>query len=94
MLIEVNVVNGDGLIIENYIAREEDALHDNWIIVPIPEGLFTPMWDFENKKWIEGLSPDEVKHKRNEINDFNSRVTDEEMNAIAIMELTQMVLGR
>lgn len=94
MLIEANVVNDEGTIIECYMVRKEDAIHDNWITEPIPEGLFEPTWNFQQKKWVEGLKPEIVELKKREINEFNKRISDEELNAIAIMELTQIVLGR
>lgn len=32
---------------------------------PVPPGLYQPRWDFKNKKWIEGLSAEEIKNIQN-----------------------------
>ncbi|MBM7605977.1 hypothetical protein JOC75_004005 [Metabacillus crassostreae] len=55
--------------------------------------LFSPKFDEELDEWIEGLSPEEVQLCLIEIEKQQNVTGPEEMNAMAIMELTNLILG-
>ncbi|KAA0560771.1 hypothetical protein F0342_21665 [Bacillus sp. CH30_1T] len=55
--------------------------------------IFKPKYDFESNTWIEGLDPVKLQNKLQFIEKQEKTPTDEELNAVAIMELTQLVLG-
>ena len=74
----------------------KEALENGRKLITLPwkEPLFQPKYDFETDTWVEGLSAEETAQRELEIEQFNNRIPDEEMNAIAIMELSQIVLSK
>ena len=69
---EVFEVDNEGNIIENYSwdAYEiNKAIDDGKYIVQHGwhnKRLFNPVWDFEQEKWVEGLSDEEVQQREQE----------------------------
>lgn len=60
--------------------------------------LFKPKFNFELNDWVEGLSPEEIAERESEINnppisEIEQLKKGNEMNAIAILELTSFILG-
>lgn len=62
--------------------------------------FFDPKWDFELEDWVEGLPPEEVIAREEELQNqtqdpltFQKLNEENEMNALAIMELAQISLG-
>lgn len=66
----------------------------NIITEPWQESFFEHKYDFKTNTWVEGLTPEEVAQRHKALEEFNNRIPDEEMNAIAIMELSQIVLSK
>ena len=66
--IEVFEVDDNGKIIENYLwdAYEiNDAIDEGKNIIQHgwQDRLFEPRYDFEQEKWVEGLSEEEVRQR-------------------------------
>ncbi|MDQ0228406.1 hypothetical protein [Metabacillus niabensis] len=87
------VVDEQGYIIEYILVLPYDVLERNVIKVIWNQRLFVSKWDFENSLWIEGLTPEEVAIREQEINDQKQQIPDEEMNGMAILELSNIILG-
>ncbi|MEH7236748.1 hypothetical protein [Bacillus sp. JJ1562] len=86
-------VNEQGQSIEVLSEYEESEF-----VVPGWEGsLCLPIYDFELKQWKEGLSPEELDQRRQELNvqplSLEQVQAENELNALAIMELAEMILG-
>lgn len=105
---DVYIVNEDGFWVDTYSSRKPfDADPDLIITKPWKEGIFTPKFDFQNGEWVEGLSTEEITlQKEKALNDAkpvptieklqieNEKLRSEsEMNALAIMELAEIILG-
>lgn len=93
------VVDDDGNYLDEVVIPETDEIGNP---LPVPPNhftpnytkrLFTPKWDFELGEWVEGLTPEEVAERETEINKVGNRPTDEDINAMAIMELTALLMG-
>lgn len=87
------VIDEQGYITEYILVLPYDVLERNIIKESWTQRLFVPRWDYENSVWIEGLSPEEVAIREQEINNQNQQIPDEEMNAMAILELSNIILG-
>lgn len=87
------VVDEQGYIIEYILVLPYDVLERNVIKESWNQRLFVPKWDYENSLWIEGLSPEEVAIREQEINDQKQQIPGEEMNGMAILELSNIILG-
>lgn len=87
------VIDEQGYITEYILVLPYDVLQKNIIKESWIQRLFVPRWDYENSLWIEGLSPEEVAIREQEIDDQKQQITDEEMNAMAILELSNIILG-
>lgn len=60
MIILANVIDEDGFIIEPIVVLTMDVLQKHEIKDIVPEGLYTPKWDYSSKNWVEGASLNEV----------------------------------
>ncbi|WP_054859147.1 hypothetical protein [Gracilibacillus sp. JCM 18860] len=94
---EVFEVDGQGFIIENYPYSEKEIQNaiDNGKSI-ITKGwqdlrLFKPKWDFETEQWIEGLTSEEIAEREALIAEQQSVLPDQDLNAIALMELASTV---
>ncbi|MGN7938495.1 hypothetical protein [Metabacillus sp. 22489] len=87
------VVDEQGYISEYILVLPYDVLERNVIKESWNQRLFVPKWDYENSLWIEGLSPEEVAIREQEINDQKQQIPGEEMNGMAILELSNIILG-
>ncbi|MGG1598021.1 hypothetical protein [Paenibacillus naphthalenovorans] len=72
LFVETTLVNdeltGVSEIIEKTIEDSEETekvILGYQVAVQVPEGLHLPKWDFENEKWIEGLTPEEIEQRKN-----------------------------
>ncbi|NBJ71350.1 MULTISPECIES: hypothetical protein [Clostridia] len=95
---EVIEVDAEGEIIDNHLMDSDEineAVNEGRFIVKNgwTNRLFHPKFDHLSKKWVEGLTVEEIKNKQIEIEDQHSKPLDGEMNAIALMELTESILG-
>ena len=60
-------IDENGLFVEDVILEEQPMIEQEGIMkldpryidVPVPSGFFHPRWD--GKKWVEGLSEEEIK---------------------------------
>ena len=103
--IEVYEVSDDGSIIENYLwdAYEiNEAISEGRYIIQFgwQDRLFEPRWGFEQEKWVEGLSNEEVRQREQEIIERENEPTEleklkqeNEMLAMAVMELSTFMLN-
>lgn len=92
-------VDGSGDVIDFFVMSESEIaspmesgrriIREGWH----SQRIFKPKYDFESNAWIEGLDPVELQNKLQLIEEQENTPTDEELNAIAIMELSQLVLG-
>lgn len=87
------VVDEQGYIIEYILVLPYDVLERNVIKESWTQRLFVPKWDYVNSLWVEGLTPDEVAIREQEINEQKQQIPDEEMNGMAILELSNIILG-
>ncbi len=94
------VVDEEGYETDTVIWNVEED--ENGEIIPTPSNyvppndskrLFRPKWNYDLQEWEEGMSPEEVAEKETEIDQEQNKPSDDEMNAIAIMELTELILG-
>lgn len=92
-LIEYKVVNPEGSVINTVLLPENQTAPENHFLPWGDRGFFMPKWDFERGDWIETLTAEEIAVKEQEIIEYQSQPSAEEMNAMAIMELTNLVLG-
>ena len=44
---------------------QEVPIDDTVVFVPLPKGIYTPIWDFSEKVWKEGLSQEEIDQIKN-----------------------------
>lgn len=64
MIVQANVVDSDGFIIEPIVVGIYDVLQVNVIKLVVQEGLYIPRWDYESKEWIEGAELDYIEHTK------------------------------
>lgn len=73
-------------------------------IHPYDNGFFTPRWDFNKNIWVEGLSEIELLDRNAELEtqqshpfstneSVNALKVENEMNALSILELSNLLLG-
>lgn len=63
MLIEANIIDEYGYIVEPVVVKETDVLEANLIKEPVPPLLYKPRWT-ENG-WVEGATEEYIKHENN-----------------------------
>lgn len=104
----VHVVDDDGHIVERYPSNIKLDVDPKYIITKKWEDvIFRPRFDWDLNDWVEGLTPAEVVVRKEKalnqaqvptleslIEENKNLKEESKMNAIAIMELAQMVLGR
>lgn len=104
-LIDIFEVNENGEVIENYswdAYQINEALDEGRYIVQQgwqDKRLFSPVWDFESGDWVEGLSEIELHQRELEIieqenqpNEYEQLKQENEMLAMAVMELSSFML--
>ncbi|KEZ51328.1 hypothetical protein [Metabacillus indicus] len=92
-MLEYIIVDSDGKIIDSVLLQDYEPVPENHVKPWGDRGFFEPKWDFERGDWIEGLVSDEVERKRNENLASQRDPGPEEMNSMAILELTNMIFG-
>ncbi len=50
---------------EMTLSETEEVLTGYIVAEKVPEGLFTPRWDFSNSMWIEGMEQEQIDEIRN-----------------------------
>lgn len=86
-------IDENGLYLEPVKFEGED-MPDNLIIEPVPQGFQHPKWD--DGKWVEGLSVEEIEARKNtpqESSEIEQLKQENEMNALAIMELAEIIMN-
>ncbi|MBO0962933.1 hypothetical protein J1P26_24995 [Neobacillus sp. MM2021_6] len=94
MIEQVSIVDDQGNYLEPLLVFPYDVLPVNLVRDPVPEGLYQPRWD--GAKWVEGLSEDELRNRQLQnipISEIDKIREESQMNALAIMELTELLLG-
>lgn len=93
-----NVVEVDehGDIIEYYLMNDEEIKNarneGRYIITKTFEGLYQPKYDFEQEKWIEGATQEEIDNIKNqqpepnEIERIKQHLTNTENALLSIMD--------
>ena len=67
-MIEIFEVDKNGHIIENYLHDEKLTLPEgSFVVERLPVGIHRPKWDFENKKWIDEITEEELREVRNRV---------------------------
>ncbi|WP_191556454.1 hypothetical protein [Metabacillus idriensis] len=92
-MLEYIIVDSAGKIIDSVLLSDNQSVPENHVKPWGDQGFFEPKWDFERGDWIEGLTPEEVERKRNENLASLADPGPEEMNSMAILELTKMIFG-
>lgn len=64
MIVQANLLDSDGFIIEPVVVSIYDVLQVNVIKKAVREGLCKPKWDYKSLQWVEGATDEYV----NEIN--------------------------
>lgn len=97
MIIQANLVDGDGFIIEPVIVNDMDVLPVNLIRKPVPEGLYIPRW--LNNEWVDDANDDykqkvdnpvkeltEMELLKKENDDLKRRLESVEMATLSLMD--------
>lgn len=86
---QVFELNEDGTIKEVLLMSDEEIENTDKLIVMEgwQDGLFEPRWDFEEEKWVEGLSDEEVERRLKEIELQQNKPSESDMLTLAILEL-------
>jgi hypothetical protein len=92
-LIEYKVVNDQGEVIETVLLPDDQSVPENHFRSWGNRGFFVPIWDFEKSEWIESLTAEEIAAIKEEIADSQNQITADEMNGIAILELSNLIFG-
>lgn len=96
-LISVIEVDGEGNILEYYLMSDEEineAIAKGRHIITKDWGdkrMFKPRYDFSTNQWIESLTDEEIEELE-ERNKHEIRLSDSELNAVAIMELGKLIM--
>lgn len=92
---QVFELNEDGSIKEVLLMSDEEIENTDKLIITESwqDGLFEPKWDFEQEKWVEGLSNEEVEQRLKEIELQQNKPSESDMLALAIMELGQLIIN-
>lgn len=86
-------VDQEGMIIEYLLMNNEEieqARKNGRLIIEQgwnDQTFFEPKWDFVNEEWVEGLSDEEVQKREQEIIEQQSKLSEADMQALAILEL-------
>ena len=93
---QVFELNEDGTIKETLLMSDEEIKESNKIIVTESwqDGLFEPKWDFEQEKWIEGLSNEEVEQRLKEIELQRNKPSEQERIEALESALLELILER
>lgn len=86
---QVFELNEDGTLKDIFLMSDEEIENTDKIIVTESwqDGLFEPKWDFEQEKWVEGLSNEEVEQRLKEIELKQNKPSESDMLTLAILEL-------
>lgn len=88
------VVDDDGYEVDTVLFKVDDnPLPENYVPPNTEKRLFEPKWDFDKQEWTEGLSENEVAEKEAAIEKEQNKFSDEEMSALAILELGKLLMG-
>lgn len=60
MIVQANLLDSNGFIIEPVVVFVYDVLEVNVIKEVVPEGMYTPRWDYESKTWVESVTLNEL----------------------------------
>lgn len=60
MIVQANLLDSNGFIIEPVVVFVYDVLEVNVIKEVVPEGIYTPRWDYETKTWVESVTLSEL----------------------------------
>lgn len=87
-------IDKNGFFIEQVELKEDEPLLE-FIVLKGWEGkmLFKPKFDSDLDDWVEGLPDEEVSKLQAILQEQQNQISPEDMNAMAIMELTEMILG-
>ena len=103
--IEVFEVDKQGNLLESYIwdAYEIDnAIAEGKIIIQHGWGgsMYEPTWDFKKQEWVHGISEEEIQRREqdrlnqdNQPSELEVAKKENEMLAMAVMELSSFLLG-
>lgn len=107
MIVQANILDNNGFIIEPVVVFVYDVLQVNVVKEVVPEGLYIPKWNYETLQWSEGATEEQIKKIVDEqatAESFNEGVIasllaenkrlreSTEMQGMAILELAEMML--
>jgi len=84
------VVDENGFIVDSVTFEEEEEfeIQPNWISELVPN-FYKPKWDFEQKKWIEGATQeeiDEIENRHRSGVSLKQQLTNTENTLLSIMD--------
>ncbi|MBO0962386.1 hypothetical protein J1P26_22040 [Neobacillus sp. MM2021_6] len=85
----------------NELGKPIDVLESNedkdpMVLEGWTDSFYDPMYDFENETWFEGMSEEEIdliKNTQQQPSELETIKQESQLNAMAIMELTELLLG-
>lgn len=93
-MVTVILIDEEGFFVEPVSLEEGGEIPSNVILSDWgSKRLFKPKFDTQLGEWVEGLSPDELNLRLTEVEEQKGTHSKDELNALAIMELTEIVLG-
>src|SRR5690625_1366129 len=89
---DVFEVDQEGMIVEHLLMNKEEieqARKNGRLIIEQGwnQTFFEPKWDFVKEEWVEGLTEEEVQEREQEIIEQQSKLSEADMQALAILEL-------
>ena len=93
---QVYELNQDGTLKDIFLMSDEEIENTDKIIVTESwqDGLFEPKWDFEQEKWVEGLSDEEVEQRLKEIELQQNKPSEQERLEALENALLELILER
>ena len=91
---QVFELNEDGTLKDIFLISDEEIENTDKLIVTEgwQDGLFEPKWDFEQEKWVEGLSGEEVKQRIKEIEFQQNKPSEQERIEALESALLELIL--
>ena len=91
---QVFELNEDGTLKDIFLISDEEIENTDKLIVTEgwQDGLFEPKWDFEQEKWVEGLSDEEVEQRLKEIELQQNKPSEQERIEALESALLELIL--
>ena len=87
MIVEASVIDDNGYVLEIITVDDEETVDGSTIKTKKPNGLYRARWD--GKEWVEDMPQKEI----DKLNNQPKELTENEITMMAIVELSEIVLG-